>query len=831
MQVDKLIQRTLLQKDYRYRFLINSPDISLEDKTKPTDVFFHHDENAPGSSKSSWIGYLKHKYLAIKNLKQNNLGLLEAVKDQNLDQVKTFIENGADVNIVGYMNKNTPLLFSVLSNLVDIVEYLLEKGADPNLKNINGDNTLILALKKNKTNLVELLISKGANPFSRGSFGSSALCHAVALGKVDYVKLFLTLVTDSKECKRELSRALDLAISRKFNEIKGLLLKCGASEKTMDHVSAGYLLQAIEKEDYNSAKKLLDRDVSTEARDKRGRTSLQRSIINPGDFDLTKLLLAYNADIEARDIEDYTPLMTAIIYSKGCVELLLENNANPNAICNGQSIFLHTINRYIGYISDVSGKNDSSVRKIRKIQEIYFRVLDLLARYGADVNVRYANGHVPLHVAIHRNDTPLAEHLLEIGASKEITDSKGNTPLMLALKKNDMNLDLIPSLLPHFGTQESENIMISLLNKPLSYSKHLMNAIEYLMDNHEELQGSHTNESEFLLLLRHPENRERDVAKTAPFTRGITSIYRYSKPISDTAVKTWSDIGLLTHAFRYWLYDTKFKDSSIFCKYGFKSIPDRETDKIYGNGFILNDEIKPFVLSSDKTLIEFRRGYLLASRPGIGTVVIRNSSFHFGRDLFQHTAYSSKVHLTETDLQTFDPKKDKRFTTHILDPILYQKYKVDKKIASLVDELMAVKEDYRRWKFDSGASEANQFTGHLSPGLIHIIDFLRYLKFEERPLPDLAFVNPDYPIIQPYKFEDKSGMIQDRFVITDERLTELANFVEYERDEIFDSWEPQWTEEKYPDSDWIRFLSQAGVENQGELVLIKPESQTSKGEK
>ena len=60
--------------------------------------------------------------------------LFTAIQNSSLEEVKSFVENGADVNMpiirkYSHSNRVTPLNFAVEKGNFEIVKYLIEKGA------------------------------------------------------------------------------------------------------------------------------------------------------------------------------------------------------------------------------------------------------------------------------------------------------------------------------------------------------------------------------------------------------------------------------------------------------------------------------------------------------------------------------------------------------------------------------------------------------------------------------------------------------------------------------------------------------------------------------
>ncbi|MBY0449765.1 MAG: hypothetical protein K2X01_03980 [Cyanobacteria bacterium] len=338
----------------------------------------------------------------------------------------------------------------------------------------------------------------------------------------------------------------------------------------------------------------------------------------------------------------------------------------------------------------------------------------------------------------------------------------------------------------------------------------------------------HANEAELMLLLRRPLNlspKESMMKKAVFALTALTNFQAHQvRTVDGSILSTWSDIGFLSHAFRYWRFDTHGREAhipklrelhseihSLFTRFGFKKIPLRATDKTYGSGYSL---------WRGKTLIEFRRGYLLASHPEHGTLIIRNSSKVFGRDTLKHAAIYSHDMLEEKDLTTLDPAQElaaqsPRFTT-VLDAKLYQPTSIEREqnlpakaqhgLSILTQQLMQVKEDYRRWKFNTEAFDlVGRFTGHQSPGFSVMLKMMdRWLTayemgIEEKPPPEFAFTHPEYPIYTP----------DNVYHWTPEHIREFKAYVR-----------KQLTPSELATTDWYQFLK-GGVDlAPSELVLL-----------
>jgi hypothetical protein len=356
-------------------------------------------------------------------------------------------------------------------------------------------------------------------------------------------------------------------------------------------------------------------------------------------------------------------------------------------------------------------------------------------------------------------------------------------------------------------------------NHPRDISS-MIHQIEDLMDNHSHLHHYHQSEPELALLLAHPGmdyTDEDDIEVGNTISRSLTSIHRiYFRGIHHLEAgvrETIGKLGFLTHSFKFYRFDTEQQKvwlgdgaavipaSSIFERFGFERMPDRSTDRLpgeqsrdhLGRGYVITRESPLLVsgaLARDPHLdpefhIEFRRAYLLANHPKLGTLLIRNSSPLFGREAFPNFAYWGP-----TPQLTRNPGADllhpeELIARGLLRPVLttegndYKNISLgliqSQSVTRLVNGIIAVKDALRRWKFDTDAETAwdvDPHTGnrypsgsgmHLSDGfptlVRHLVERHRFIQDARRngheareQLPDLAFYHPYLPAWHPEKY-------------------------------------------------------------------------------
>jgi ankyrin repeat protein len=103
------------------------------------------------------------------------LPVVVATENGNFEQIKLFIENGADVESIEHSFKNTLLGITALHGNYEIAKYFITKGANLNSKNENSETPLMVAVEANQKKIVELLINKGADLNIKAKKGITAL--------------------------------------------------------------------------------------------------------------------------------------------------------------------------------------------------------------------------------------------------------------------------------------------------------------------------------------------------------------------------------------------------------------------------------------------------------------------------------------------------------------------------------------------------------------------------------------------------------------------------------------------------------------------------------
>jgi ankyrin repeat protein len=668
-----------------------------------------------------------------------------------------------------------PLLKAIM------VEYKLknlQSGTDTlhplfSIQDSNGYTPILISIKKGSLEIAQWLVSQGATLEDVDFEGNNALHLAIESS--------YTSTPDSEDLDLESLQGehhqVPPLFKWVFENIK--LPRTPVDQRLYAQNKAGLAPIHTATLQENSSHKpsivsfLYAQGDSLDHPDQNGLTPLHLLAALPDSSSSTSFMLSWlvenGANLEAKDQDGNT----ALHYAKQSIEFLkalLAAGANPNAI-NGKGL---------SFLEDQVLKNR-------------FKFVDILENAGA-IHSSFSK-HMKPWIELHHNF--LSNH-------SEVRHKKNWNATV-----RDPVFDSFISVMPKLLTLHPKH-WVPFLKQ-----------LEKVYDTFSGLQGFHPNEAELLLLVKHPDfydasgNGDQYLSSLTTALTSISHFIDTGAELTDETLQAWGNVGFLTHAFRFWRYDTLGGEQSLLAQFGFQPAPDdRPLDDVFGKGFLLEEP-------RSGAQIEFRRGYLLVSQPGLGTLVIRNSSTVFGRNLLKHPGYYLPKVLKKEEILAFDPRTLPE-SANILHRDLYE-YDPNsedgptpngKWIWYLTQTLLKVKDEYRKFKLDTEAFGAKgQFTGHLSPGLPKMISFLNGLKSQGKPLPDLAFTHPEFPISQPYAYgEDALGNPVHRFKLTPSALKELNDFVS-----------GNWSEVKYPDSTWIQFINKAGVENRGELVMLEPE--------
>ncbi|MBR5904541.1 MAG: ankyrin repeat domain-containing protein [Alphaproteobacteria bacterium] len=292
--------------------------------------------------------------------------LFEAVKNDDLDQVKELISNGADANAQTF--NECPVL--VYASDPAIAEFLIEHGADVNHMNDSGITPLHDAIFENNIDVVRVLIKHGANVNSNTSPDI-----------VDQIyKEFEELPYPNKA-----DTPLHWAAGKDNCEFAKILIENGADVNLVDARGQTPLHQVYNVE---TAQLLIDHGADVNAIDSNGWTPL----FYAPDVNIAKILVENGADISIKDKYGW-PALDMIVNTM--VEDL--NTTRPEYHKLQEIVnYLVPLYRAKGLISTQLELNKALFESIAN-KNVYD--VESMVIMGADIDAVNKNGETPLELA------------------------------------------------------------------------------------------------------------------------------------------------------------------------------------------------------------------------------------------------------------------------------------------------------------------------------------------------------------------------------------------------------------------------------------------------
>ena len=389
-------------------------------------------------------------------------------KIATVEDVKTEIANGADVNakdkdgwtaltIAARMNKNPEFIKNLIdagadvnNSFIDVVEavqnsevirVMLNAGADVNAKDELGFTALISAVSNNgNPEIIQMLINAGADVNAK-SFGWTVLMYAVINNaNPEIIQMLIGAGADVNAVDDKGFTALTIAARMNKNpEIIKALIDAGADVNAkLDNGST-----ALDFAKHNSAspeiagkdanffspiwwKTATVEDVKAEiangadvnAKDKYGLTALTYAAVNNQNPEIVKALIDAGADVNAKNDKGLTVLMSATENNRNpeVIKVLLDAGADVNAEIEKERLTVSPLGMAIERYSNENDKNNEN-----------YKIIELLINAGADVNAKlktndkFLKAEGPLLAfVIADKDNRIIEKLINSGADVNI---------------------------------------------------------------------------------------------------------------------------------------------------------------------------------------------------------------------------------------------------------------------------------------------------------------------------------------------------------------------------------------------------------------------------
>jgi ankyrin repeat protein len=351
----------------------------------------------------------------------------EAVASGTVDDVKFWLDQGADVNSFADDSNITPLELAVHSNPdPNVATLLIEEGAY--IDDANKDHSPLIAAIEYDPNpeMVKALLDVGT-PVNVG--GKSVLTVAVSQRPSEDTRIVQWLLDAGADPNIPgvlywgLESPLVGAIADNCFSMVKTLLNAGANPNLVDKINGAYPIHGFVNRD-----RLVD-----------GRAWGSNPCPNdPSLEDILDILLSYGMDINQPSVHGDTPvLIAAREWESDILKVLLEAGADPNVTtsCDNTALILSLLasQDYTGLWSV-----ENSERKYDTLQQLIDEGVEVDARYQGCL-FSSESWHpklldTTLILATRFADLPAVELLLNAGAGANAQNASGETALLIAAK-------------------------------------------------------------------------------------------------------------------------------------------------------------------------------------------------------------------------------------------------------------------------------------------------------------------------------------------------------------------------------------------------------------
>ncbi|WP_341814224.1 ankyrin repeat domain-containing protein [Wolbachia endosymbiont (group A) of Machimus atricapillus] len=345
------------------------------------------------------VGFLKQTELDKK--------LLTATENGDLSEVKKFVGQGANVNVidVGIFGRK-PIHIAAEKNYKDIIEFLLGKGVSVDDTSNYGWAPLHYTASKGCLEVAKFLVDKGANINPQNVYGREPIHIAAEHDNKNIIEFLLNKGVSVNEVDKDGWMPLHWASWNGHLNIIEYLVGKGANINTKDRNGKTPLNLARDKGHNNVVEYLqqtqldLDRQLLT--------------AVQGGNLNEVKDFVVRGASLDTQDSNNgWTPIIYAAQGSKwDAVKFLIAQGAKFNNEITYQGTPLHFA-----------------------AQEGNSNMVQFLLDKGANIEAQDAYNRKPLHIAVDANRLNVVNLLLDRGANLKATDMYGKTSLDLAIQK------------------------------------------------------------------------------------------------------------------------------------------------------------------------------------------------------------------------------------------------------------------------------------------------------------------------------------------------------------------------------------------------------------
>ncbi|XP_076279318.1 uncharacterized protein LOC143208632 isoform X2 [Lasioglossum baleicum] len=411
---------------------------------------------------------LKDKYDQSLITITNQEKMFAAIEKGNLEDLKSYLRKGADINARSINSSNT-LHFAARGPGLEVVKFIIDQKLGVNIKDVNGQSPLHIAAAHGRKDIVEFFIREtGVYVDDVDNSGKTSLHIAAENGHKDAVEILLKNNANTTTKDIFGSSPLHHAIKNNHIDVAKIMLEKEANvdiNETMGGFTSLHI--AAERGYLGLVNFLLKKEANVNARNDRGGIPLHTAALN-GHLEVVNALILKGADVNSRVIDGCTSLHHAVESGhEKIANILLKHGANVNV---ADKTYNNTPLHYAakdGHEKIVKAllknKANASIATVEGITPLHFavqsghlKIVAALLEHGVNIRAKDKNNATPLHYAAESGHKAVAELLIKNGV--EINDkANGNlTPLYVAALKG--HKDIIELLIRNKAEVRAQNI-------------------------------------------------------------------------------------------------------------------------------------------------------------------------------------------------------------------------------------------------------------------------------------------------------------------------------------------------------------------------------------
>ncbi|XP_065343666.1 uncharacterized protein LOC135941846 [Cloeon dipterum] len=373
------------------------------------------------------------------------------------ESVQKLPGKGADVNLQNG-DGSKALQLAKVQNYRALEEMLLDQRIFKSLKLTTGTSALTLAIESNNLTVAENLINNGGDLTVRDKNGRNILLHA--LKNFEMVKYLHEKNGELvKQVTNDGSTYLHLAIDNDdcpFEVILWLIEEIKIDANATNEFGETAFMMACSKNRSDVVEYLLtNKDIDLSNKDRGGRTALHHAVTS-GCVDLVQNLLDRGADLRKKDDENRNVMFYGLKSKEMILYLNRKNSEFIKAVDTLQNTlllyaieFFYMVDRdVVHWLINESGIDLNAVDDegnsafIVACMRRKWDFVETLLTKDVDIQVKDEEGKNPLHYAAESGYFDLVQKLIERGVNPTLKDNLGKNTMHYALQ----HLDIVKSL-------------------------------------------------------------------------------------------------------------------------------------------------------------------------------------------------------------------------------------------------------------------------------------------------------------------------------------------------------------------------------------------------